>query len=153
MKVYITCGTAGSGKTTAINNLKKDSDIVISKDNIRKILLQEGEDYFSHEKEVVQKFNEQIDQAILGNQDIFIDGVNLTKRSRRKILRRINRKDIEIIALYINVPLELALIQNSKRTGRAFVDEDAILFHYNLLIPPSFDEGFDTIIEIKRGEF
>ena len=58
--LYISCGVPGSGKSTFLKNHTKPNEAIISRDEIRFNLLKDGEDYFSHENEVFDKFVDNI---------------------------------------------------------------------------------------------
>ena len=55
-KLYILCGPSGSGKTTWANTNDMQDVMYVSRDEVRMRYLKEGEDYFSHEKEVFKTF-------------------------------------------------------------------------------------------------
>ena len=56
--LYILCGPSGSGKSTwGLNFLPQvENTMYTSRDYFRISLLKDGEDYFSHEKEVFKQF-------------------------------------------------------------------------------------------------
>ena len=63
--LYILCGPSGSGKSTWANSDERQDIAYVSRDNIRLSLLKDGEDYFSHEKEVFKQFVKEIINRIL----------------------------------------------------------------------------------------
>lgn len=127
--LFITIGIPGCGKTTWIKNkIKEIGGVHISRDEIRFSLLNENDNYFDKEIEVFEKFintiQESIDNEIDNN--IFIDATHLSESSRNKLLSRINIRDNKITFVNFEVPLEIALERNEKRTGRAFVPRGQI---------------------------
>ena len=152
--IYIVCGIAGIGKSTYINSIKNDNDIVISRDAIRFSLLKEGEDYFSKEKQVLAIFFKTIRKETAKDDNpaynIYIDATHLTKKARRKVINNISNKNKDKVAcIYFEPNLKKALSQNSNRTGFACVPESAIADHCKYFEIPTKDEGFCEIIEIK----
>ena len=55
--LFIMMGAPGAGKSTFIKNLKGESGIPISRDQIRFSMVKEDEPYFSKEKEVYKEFS------------------------------------------------------------------------------------------------
>lgn len=81
--LFLMCGPAGVGKTTWIKAHKSKQDVRISRDDIRFKLLKDGEDYFSHEKEVFSIFIKTINKYIedisfTGN--IYVDATHLNEK-------------------------------------------------------------------------
>lgn len=150
-KLFVMCGGAGSGKSTWIKeNLHtfEGSTLVVSRDQIRFLLVPEGEDYFSRETEVYAKFIDDIQFGLENADNVIVDATHLNEGSRGKLLRNIGSalKDVEVIAVVIKVPLEVSLNQNEKRKGsRAYVPRSVIRRMYRQFTMPTFEEGFDKI--------
>jgi len=145
--VYVMMGVPGSGKSTY---LKKAKEVlpgieVISRDEIRFSIVQPGEEYFSHEKEVVKELWKRINETIKEGRDVFIDQTSLTKKSRKYLLEHISGYE-SISIIWVQASLETCLERNELRKGtRAYVPRGQIHRMYSQLEEPSFDEGFDSI--------
>lgn len=127
--IFITIGIPGCGKTTWIKNkIKEIGGVHISRDEIRFSLLNENDDSFDKEIEAYEKFINTIQESIdnIIDNNIFIDATHLNEDSRNKLLSRINTRDNNVIFVNFDVPLEIALERNEKRTGRAFVPRGQI---------------------------
>ena len=143
-------GIPGSGKSTFIKNKInkiKGSYAVVSRDEIRFKMVAEDEPYFSKEKAVFNEFISEIKASLKDNDVTFVDATHINECSRGKLLRALGTslKDINVIALVIKVPVELAIARNNLREGRSIVPETAIRNMYSQFSLPSFNEGFDKI--------
>ena len=147
-KVFVLCGPAGVGKSTwAIKQMAPETDIMISRDNIRFMWLKEGEDYFAHENEVRNIFFGAIRSNTFISKDfdtVFIDATHLTPKSRRLTMNHI-APDIYKIAVSFEAPVEVALERNANREGRALVPESVIRNMHCSFQKPKLREGFDEI--------
>lgn len=147
--LYISCGTPGSGKSTFLNEMKSDNEIVISRDNIRFSLLKPGEDYFAHEKEVYTKFLNEIVRNIRNKVNVYADATHLNEKSRFILLSQLKRRGCypsEINAIYFNVPLNTCLERNEYRKGTAaYVPPDKLREMFSAFTPPHAYEGFTNI--------
>lgn len=150
--LYISCGTPGSGKSTFLNEMKSDNEIVISRDNIRFSLLKPGEDYFAHEKETYTKFLNEIVQNIRNKVNVYADATHLNEKSRFILLSQLKRRGCypsEINAIYFNVPLNTCLERNEYRKGTpAYVPPDKLREMFSAFTPPHAYEGFNNIWEV-----
>jgi len=148
--IYLMSGIIGSGKSTYIKHHAAPFDVVISRDKIRYSLLQDGEDYFAHEKEVIKKFKEYIrlsdENTEWGN--IWIDATNITKKTRRRLLNYISHNDVTCV--YFKPDIEKAIEHNNKRTGREKAPEREIIRQATMYEEPSFEEGFKYIVEVRN---
>ena len=155
-RLWIMCGVPGSGKSTWIQqhiNYFNKSHAVISRDDIRFSMIKENDSYFSKEKEVFAEFIKQIIFSLNNNFDTIVDATHINPASRGKLLRALknNLKDIQINAIVIKEPLEVALERNKKREGLKVVPDSAIINMNTQFIDPTIEEGFDNIW-IKKGE-
>lgn len=152
-KIIMMCGIPGSGKSTFCHKHLTDYTY-ISRDQIRFSLLNDTDDYFAKEKEVMKKFLEKINMCIQWGNDFIIDATHLTKSSRRKILSQLILPPLypinEVYCIYMKTDLKLALERNSKRTGRKLVPNDVIKKMYEDLEEPELNEGFEKIITIEE---
>ena len=131
-KLLLLCGLPGSGKSTWASKFIAENDaVLVSRDSIRFSLLKEGEDYFSHEKEVTEIFYKMIYNLLNeGKFDyVLADATHNNPRSRANALKEIGAhliEGVEIIPVYFNVPVEVCKSRNSLREGRARVPDEVI---------------------------
>ncbi len=128
-KVWLLAGIPGSGKSTwARRQVEKFGGVHCSRDEIRFSLLKDGEDYFAHEDEVIRLWTEKVHQAILSPdvKDVYIDATHLTEKARAKVINALPTSNYDIITVFFNVPLEVCIARNEKRTGRAYVPPQTI---------------------------
>ena len=144
---YLTlmCGIPGSGKSTWLKGLEKEN-AVISRDKIRYSLLNEGDAYFSKEKEVFELFTKQINDSLTKGINTYVDATHITPGSRRKLLNAITAPYDRLNAIVIDTPLEECLKRNAQRIGRACVPEDQVINMYEHFVKPTLNEGFNYII-------
>ena len=153
-KVYLLAGIPGSGKSTWIRSKLTPGAEWISRDNVRFAILTDEDDYFAHEDDVFDTFINYINQTL--NKDeihtIFIDATHLNKRSRDKVLRRVQKDNIEELnCVCFDVPLETCYTRNNLRSGRSRVPQTAIYNMYqSYRFPDKAVENFDHIIVIDE---
>ena len=150
--VFIMCGPPAVGKSTwTIKQMAPQTDVWISRDNIRFMLLQDGEEYFAHEGKVKNIFFCAIRSNTFISKDfdnVFVDATHLTPKSRRQTMDHI-APNTHKIAVYFDVPIKIALERNARREGRARVPEDAIRNMYKCYQRPTLKEGFDEIWHVN----
>lgn len=141
--LYILCGPSGCGKSTWAKQFCNEHPDVsyVSRDNIRMNIIQDGEDYFSHEKKVFREFVQLIALNLYGH-DVVADATHLNKFSRRKLTRAIDIYKLKYNIIYVvfNTNLETCLKRNKLREGRACVPEEAISRMFKDWRPPTLDE-------------
>lgn len=134
--LVIMCGIAGSGKDYEIehnaifNESFKGSLTVVSRDKVRLSILKEGEHYFSHEKEVFREFVDQICEGLkIENNTVIANATHLNPISRKKLISAIDNKfgkDYDIVCFAIIRNVDIALMFNRERSGRARVPDETI---------------------------
>lgn len=130
-KLYILCGPSGSGKSTwALDFIDKHNEVwYVSRDDIRLDLLSDGEDYFSHEKEVFKQFAGALYALLSNGQDVIADATHLNIFSRCKLIQAIDMrgyKEYEIVYVVFHTNVDTCLARNANRRGRANVPETVI---------------------------
>lgn len=145
--IYLLCGITASGKSTYVANHAADDDIVISRDEIRFSMLQEGQQYFDNEKQVITEFFRQIREAADAVQDVYIDATHITKKARKKVLKQLCNRNVTCICFKPNYERSVQL--NKGRKGLALVSTSAIFKQYSIFEEPTIDEGFKEIIYVE----
>lgn len=153
------CGIPASGKSSWVKNhiYKLDgATLSVSRDNIRFSLVKENEEYFSREKDVYNIFVNDIKEYLKTKavRNVIADATHLSPGSRAKLINSLGNslKDVQIYAVVMDTPLEIALERNAKREGRSQVPESALRNMANSFKIPKLDEGFDKIYIYKDGE-
>ena len=151
--LWLLVGIPGSGKSTWIREqLDSECKHWISRDAIRFGMVQEGEEYFSKEKQVFNLFVRAVQADIDSNfvTDIYVDATHINEASREKLLGRLkNLENVNLNAVVFDISLETCLKRNAQRTGRACVPETAIRNMYNNFRNPALDKRqYDKIIEM-----
>lgn len=132
LKVMV--GVPGSGKSTwveqEIARLEDDhrTTCVVSRDFVRKSLLNDHDGYFDKETEVFNEFVRQINEAMeLGIDVVFADATHISPASRAKLLGRLAADPhTKLTFEVIDVPLDVAIKRNAQRSGFARVPDSAI---------------------------
>lgn len=152
--LYLMMGVPGSGKSTYAKNILKYGDIYISRDEIRYSLLTDEDDYFAKENEVIKTFIESIDKSLGMEEycgDVFADATHLSPKGRAQVLNQLKNKD-RVSVIYLDIPLNIILERNAKRTGRALVPEDVVRRMYNSIQLPTRAEGIESIYFINENQ-
>lgn len=155
-KLFLTVGCPSSGKSTYIrenaDTLFKNVKIV-SRDEIRFSLLKDDEGYFANEDKVFNQFVKAVNEAIKEGKDVIADATHITKKSRNKVLSKLDLSTVdEVVAFVFVTPLEECLATNEKRCGRAKVPREVIRRMYNQTekIDLGYDKYFTRVIFIRR---
>ncbi|WP_461535364.1 hypothetical protein [Spongorhabdus nitratireducens] len=83
---------------------------------------------------------------------IYFDAALPAARHRTRSIAIAQQYARQIIAVWIDTPLELALKRNIQRKADEIVPIDAINSVYGQLEPPSKQEGFDQILQINTTD-
>lgn len=128
-KVYLTVGIPASGKSSFVRKqIAQSGGVCVSRDEVRFSMLKDEDAYFQNENAVFEEFVKRAQAAIDGPEDVYIDATHISVGSRKKILNRLNLNNTdEVIMLYFDVPLAVAMERNELRTGRSLVPETAML--------------------------
>ena len=152
-------GISGSGKDTLIRKLKRPR-IRVCLDDIVKI----ATDYVWEEK--IEDFYKKSEDAFVKNAleitypyDVVISRTNLTREIRKKFIDLAKNYDyFRIVGIFFNIPLEVAIkrrlqdpLLKERETRKSYDWEKIIRNQLKKLEKPSYDEGFDLILEIDEN--
>jgi predicted kinase len=140
MKLIITVGLPGSGKSTYLARLGVNA---ISSDEIRRLIADDPRD---------QSINARIFAAIrylvrqriaAGRPETYVDATHLTRWERLPYIRLAQRQRCQIEALFFDVPVKVCIQRNQGRDR--IVPDQAILDMARNLQPPTEAEGFSRV--------
>lgn len=142
--LWVMVGLSGSGKSTIAKKIADDysNTIIISSDNIREELTGNYEDQ-EHNEEVFNVFHDRIRKNLENKQNVIADATNLTIKSRRAILNKVNGLDIEKICVIIPKSFKKCKEDNLHREHP--VPEDVLNKQLRRFQVPFKEEGWSKI--------
>ena len=149
-------GLPGAGKSTYF---ARKGIVPLSSDLIRELLYDNAGDQ-RHPEWVFAVLRDLLRHRLAaGAQTTYIDATNLSRYFRRSFLQIAREFGCAAEALYFDVPLEVCLERNRKRTsglaGSArdarVVPEDVLRRMARWLEPPTREEGFSRIVVVRTG--
>jgi predicted kinase len=145
-------GIPASGKTTWIERNVPTSVARIRLDHIRHRTY--GYDPIqleaSKEEKVWSRADLLLSKAIRAGHDVVVDSMALTNEWRQRILRvadEASRTPLEKIAIFLDTPVDLALLRNQNREKK--VPDDSVREMHGHVRPPSKEEGFSNIVTVR----
>ncbi|HTW63808.1 MAG TPA: ATP-binding protein [Bryobacteraceae bacterium] len=140
MKLIITVGLPGSGKSTYLARLGVNA---ISSDEVRRLIADDVRDQTMNAR-IFAIVRYLVRQRIAAGRPVtHVDATHLQPWERAPYVRIARRFGCELEALFFDVPLETCIRRNRGR-DRA-VPEEAIRTMALKMIPPSIEEGFDAV--------
>jgi predicted kinase len=135
--MIIFVGLQGSGKSTFFRAHFEGTHIHISKDLLR------------NNKHPARRQRQLIEEALQSGQSVVIDNTNPTKEEREGLIALGRQYGAKIIGYYFQSQVGQALERNKQRTGKARVPDVAIYVTAKKLVPPTYEEGFDELSEVR----
>lgn len=144
-KLYIMTGLSGSGKSTIAQKLAEENPntVIVSSDAIREELTGKVEDQTENE-EVFKIFHNRIRKNLENKKNVIADATNITMKSRRAIMTKVNGLDVEKICYLIPKPYEQCKVDNKNRlhpVSDEVLDKQIMRFQV-----PFKEEGWTHII-------
>ena len=147
MKLVITVGLPGSGKSTYLARLGVNA---ISSDEIRRLIADDPRDQTMNAR-IFATVRYLVRQRIASGRPVtYVDATHLTPWERKPYVQLARRYKCELEALFFDVPIETCIARNQRRDR--VVPEEAMRKMALALVPPSKEEGFTRIRGIKPDE-
>lgn len=89
---------------------------------------------------------------LCGPDAIFFSGPLPSRKHRARALALARKCHCRTVAVWINVPFEVAVARNTRRSGLARIREETIRHVYESLEPPSIEEGFHEVVEVTAWD-
>ena len=142
--LYVMCGLSGSGKSTIAAEIANENHniVIISSDTIREELTGDYENQ-EHNEEVFKVFHNRIRKNLESKKNVIADATNLTMKSRRTIMMKVNGLDIHKVCVVIPKPFEQCKIDNRNR--KHSVSDEVLDKQIRRFQVPFMEEGWDEI--------
>ena len=142
--LWVMVGLSGSGKSTIAKKIANDNPntVIVSSDNIREEITGDYEDQ-KHNEEVFKVFHDRIRKNLENKKNVIVDATNLTIKSRRAILSKVNGLNINKICVIIPKPFEKCKEDNLHRehpVPEEVLDKQIRRFQISFM-----EEGWDEI--------
>lgn len=153
-KVTIMVGIAGAGKSTYVQEHLTKNDIWLSSDNIRRQKYP-GSYNPAKNKKVFKEMEDRLLQFVREAKAgvLYYDATNVTLRGRKELYRLIKaenlEKPVQVEIVYVDVPVNVAIRQNSKRLLHERVPGNIIHAHKASLQPPEIGKDCDVIVHVE----
>jgi gluconate kinase len=153
MNIWFLIGPSGSGKSTVAKALsEKHSATIYSFDEMRHRYYGADKDYLEVWEESCkddtfkQRTLDEFKSLIECKSDIIVDNINVTVKSRRRLLSQVP-KTYKKIAVVFDTDLTTMIMRQSTRSDK-HLSERVVTEQFNALQKPEYPE-FDEIINVK----
>ncbi len=143
-RIVVVVGLPGSGKTTYLETHRLPS---LSSDAIRKLLADDETDQTIHARVFPTMRYLLYHRIAIGRPVTYMDATHLTPQERRPYIQIARLFNCSVEALFFDVPLEICKERNRRRAR--VVPEEALERMAAKLVPPTVDEGFDSVTVVR----
>ncbi|MFI5109623.1 MAG: AAA family ATPase [Terriglobales bacterium] len=147
--VVLAIGLPGSGKSSWF---KRHSILPLSSDLLRQLLFDDAEEQRFQDL-VFSNLRSMLKARLIARRPLnYVDATNLTPHDRQSWIKLAKDYGYDVQGLFFDVPLELCLERNHKRSRT--VGDDVMRRMSAKLKPPTFEEGFSkiTVVRVKPKE-
>lgn len=144
-RFYVMVGIPGSGKSTYAKTCLKRA-LRVSLDDLRLMLTNRA--FVARLEPLIVAAGDRLTDVAAGyaathRMDVVFDATNVTRNRRAPLIERAVHYGLTPMAVYVQVPLSVALIRNNTRPDP--VPREVVESFYRRLQPPTMDEGFAQV--------
>jgi predicted kinase len=140
VELVVFVGLQGSGKSSYFARRYAGTHLHVSKDLL-------GHARHKHDKQM-----RLIEQALRTGRSVVVDNTNPRKADRAALVELARSTAATPVAVWFTAPVGECLRRNATREGKARVPAVAIYTTVRKLEPPTLEEGFARIDEVRLGE-
>jgi predicted kinase len=147
--VVLAIGLPGSGKSSWF---KRHNITALSTDLLRSLLFDDANEQRFQDL-VFSNLRSMLKARLIARRPLsYVDATNLTPQERHSWIKLAKDFQYDVQAVYFDVPLEVCLERNQKRSR--VVGEDVVKRMSAKLKPPTFEEGFTkiTVVRVKKKD-
>lgn len=141
--LWVMCGVPGSGKSWVAKHIlmRGLGWRYVSRDDVRFEIVENDEEYFSHETKVYNEFIRRVKTALNeeGVFNVIVDATHINWASRRKLLKALGLDGSNVICVVVKNNMNEMIENNESRTGRAVVPRSVLYRMNNQMTDPSTD--------------
>lgn len=150
--LIVMCGLQCSGKSSYAKELSEDyKATIVSSDNIRKYLVEEGrfDSFESVDNNLVfQLLNNQVNTLLRDKVSVIVDATNCTIKARRSLLSNI-KEECRKVCIIMNTPMNICQERLNERNASGndkIVPLDVLKKYHESFQIPFYEEGWDDIV-------
>ncbi len=132
-------GLQGSGKSTWVAASLTGTHAVVSKDHWPRARRREA-----RQQRVVA-------DLLAEGRSVVVDNTHPSVAERAPLVAAARVAGVPVRAVWVDTPVEVCLIRNDAREGRAKVPLVGVFATRRRLVPPSVAEGFDRVDVVRTG--
>src|SRR5918996_2153413 len=140
MDCVILIGLPAAGKSTFYRERFAGTHDHISKDLLR------------NNRKPERRQEQLLVESLAGGRSLVVDNTNASVATRAPLIRTAHAHGARVVGYYFPTEAGAALRRNRAREGRERVPDVAIFAVRKRLEPPSRDEGFDELFEVRLLE-
>jgi len=139
MELCIFVGIQASGKSTFFRTHFAGTHEYVSKDVLRR-----SKTMNKNAKQLLL-----VETALQEGKSVVVDNTNPTKEDREPLIALGHRYGARVTGYFFSSAIHESRQLNSTRIGKARVPDAAIYITAHKLVPPMYEEGFDTLWSVR----